>query len=670
MRHLSARLSAFGKSGLVGNAEHVAYGIVGIAIVHDGLAACVDRQILQPAACGLVGVEGLRTVAVFQVGALLELVIADAVHVVIAIGLVAAYLLQLTAEVVGVSDLLLVRVDHLQEAVVAVVGPLRHIGGNRLVGHNQRAAGLGDFAHLAVEVFDGSRSVLTEHQATDAVLRGVASAVVILYVVLRVVGIVDARQPVIIVVVGDGLAFLGKVGSLLGQHIAECIIGEGGDAACRMVHLGAAVAHIIYGGRHVAFGVGDSDQTVDAVILEGGGDFSVRTAELLGHDGLAAAVGIGSLLVAQSIDHGSYQCTAACIRGIGCQRLGFVGKGHFRGTVEYVIHRYGRRYSVKCLVEVRTLAQLFRDGIVSFGNTSECVIDIASADNHYVLCIGYRAFGCRSDHAVLLHLHGPTEAVHKGDGFHVIVRMLDVVVLRHGVCRGGDAVCRKFSLRVVFECNNIRYTRSQLVRAAYSGDASEVVHIGLVVEVVQVAAFLGDAVAVIEIACLASVAERIFHTFHIHVHFRFVAVLIPHALSLGIGRKCLLQDVAEAVITVVGDGFAVSELLRYPGQVVRVLRVIYRRYLVVDLSVPSGHGHIGRQSEDVPAAVGGIADGGLVVKLAVTLAAELALVAEPVGFQLTVVAGEVIFIPCLRGDHSLSGTFVLQVRRIAERYEG
>ena len=108
MRHLSARLSALGKCGLVGNAEHVAYGIVGIAIVHDGLAACVDRQVLQPAACGLVGVEGLRAVAVLQVGALLELVIADAVHVVIAVGLVAAYLFQLTAEVVGVSDLLLV----------------------------------------------------------------------------------------------------------------------------------------------------------------------------------------------------------------------------------------------------------------------------------------------------------------------------------------------------------------------------------------------------------------------------------------------------------------------------------------------------------------------------------------------------------------------------------
>ena len=50
MRHLSAHLSAFGKCGPVGNAEHVAYGIVGIGIVRDGLAACVDRQALQPMA--------------------------------------------------------------------------------------------------------------------------------------------------------------------------------------------------------------------------------------------------------------------------------------------------------------------------------------------------------------------------------------------------------------------------------------------------------------------------------------------------------------------------------------------------------------------------------------------------------------------------------------------
>lgn len=128
-------------------------------------------------------------------------------------------LFKLTAEVVRVSNLILIWINHLQQAVVAVISPLRHISCNRLVRHNQRAAGLSDFAHLAVEVLDGSRSVLTEHQAADAVLRGVAPAVIILHVILRVVGLVDARQSVIIVVVSDGLAFLGKVGRLIGQHM-------------------------------------------------------------------------------------------------------------------------------------------------------------------------------------------------------------------------------------------------------------------------------------------------------------------------------------------------------------------------------------------------------------------------------------------------------------------
>ena len=82
------------------------------------------------------------------------------------------------------------------------------------------------------------------------------------------IGIVDARQPVIIVIVSDGLAFLGKVGSLLGQHIAECIIRECGDAACRMVHLGAAVAPVIYGGRHIALRVGDTNKALYAVVFE------------------------------------------------------------------------------------------------------------------------------------------------------------------------------------------------------------------------------------------------------------------------------------------------------------------------------------------------------------------------------------------------------------------
>ena len=107
-------------------------------------------------------------------------------------------LFKLTTEIVRVSNLLLVWINHLQQAVVAVISPLRHISCNRLVRYNQRAAGLGDFAHLAIEVFNGTCSVLAEHQPTDTVLRGVAAIVVILHVVLRMVWVVDTRQTLIV----------------------------------------------------------------------------------------------------------------------------------------------------------------------------------------------------------------------------------------------------------------------------------------------------------------------------------------------------------------------------------------------------------------------------------------------------------------------------------------
>ena len=83
-------------------------------------------------------------------------------------------LFKLTSEVVRVGDFLLIRINHLQQAVVAVISPLRHISCDHLIRHNHRAAGLGDFAHLAIEVFNGTCSVLAEHQSTDTVLRGVA----------------------------------------------------------------------------------------------------------------------------------------------------------------------------------------------------------------------------------------------------------------------------------------------------------------------------------------------------------------------------------------------------------------------------------------------------------------------------------------------------------------
>ena len=171
-------------------------------------------------------------------------------------------LFKLTSEIVGVGDFLLIRINHLQQTVVAVVSPLRHIGCYRLVRHNHCAAGLCHLAHLAIEVFNGTCSVLTEHQSTDTVLRGVATTVVILHVVLRMIWVVDTRQTLIVVIVGYELAFLRKVGSLLGQHIAERIISETCDAACRMVHLSTAVTHVVSRGRHIALRVGDTNKAL------------------------------------------------------------------------------------------------------------------------------------------------------------------------------------------------------------------------------------------------------------------------------------------------------------------------------------------------------------------------------------------------------------------------
>ena len=175
-------------------------------------------------------------------------------------------LFKLITEIVRVGDFLLIRINHLQQTVVVVVSPLRHVGCNRLVRHNHRAAGLGDFAHLAIEVFNGTCSVLTEHQSTDTVLRGIATTIVILHVILRVVRIVDTRQTLIVVIIGDELAFFRKVGSLLGQHIAESIISETCNAACRMVHLGTAVTHVVSRGRYIALRVGDPNKALYGVV--------------------------------------------------------------------------------------------------------------------------------------------------------------------------------------------------------------------------------------------------------------------------------------------------------------------------------------------------------------------------------------------------------------------
>ena len=119
------------------------------------------------------------------------------------------------------------------------------------------------------------------------------------------VRIVDTRQTQIVVIIGDELAFLRKVGSLLGQHVAKRIISETCNAACRMVHLCTAVTHVVSRGRYIALRVGDTDKALYAVILKRGGNLTVRSALLDGLHRLATAIGMGSLNIMECIGHGS-----------------------------------------------------------------------------------------------------------------------------------------------------------------------------------------------------------------------------------------------------------------------------------------------------------------------------------------------------------------------------
>jgi len=64
-----------------------------------------------------------------------------------------------------------------------------------------------------------------------------------------------------------------------------------------------------------------------------------------------------------------------------------------------------------------------------------------------------------------------------------------------------------------------------------------------------------------------------------------------------------------------------------------------------------------------------VLDGGRIVELAVSVLAKTALVAVLVGLQLTMIAIEVVLIPCLGCNHTVCRSLILQVCRIAERYE-
>ena len=139
--------------------------------------------------------------------------------------------------------------------------------------------------------------------------------------------------------------------------------------------------------------------------------------------------------------------------------------------------------------------------------------------------------------------------------------MLDVEVLGDSVCRSGYAGLAELCLWLVLKRDDVVNACRQLVGTANLGDTTHIVNFSLVVEIVEVATFKGDAIAVIEITGLASVAPRIVYTLDIHVHLRLIAVLVPHTLARGICREGLLRYVAVTVILVVCHRSAVAELL-------------------------------------------------------------------------------------------------------------
>ena len=105
MAHLSACLATLWERSIVLNTEYVTHSVVAVGIVHNCTCLSIYYEVLQTSACRVIAVEGLRSVTILQVGALLKLVITYLVHIVITVGLVTTHMVYLSAEVVAVGYL-------------------------------------------------------------------------------------------------------------------------------------------------------------------------------------------------------------------------------------------------------------------------------------------------------------------------------------------------------------------------------------------------------------------------------------------------------------------------------------------------------------------------------------------------------------------------------------
>ena len=121
------------------------------------------------------------------------------------------------------------------------------------------------------------------------------------------------------------------------------------------------------------------------------------------------------------------------------------------------------------------------------------------------------------------------------------------------------------------------------------------------------------------------------------------------------------------VVLVIGNCRTVIQLLCNLRDVVGVVGSILCRHMVLNRAVTASNRNIDWKSEDVLAGSGGIFDSSRISELAVSGVAKTALVAVLVGLQLTMIAIEVILIPCLGCNHTVCRSLILQVCRIAER---
>jgi hypothetical protein len=178
--------TGYGHIGVL-HTQHVVHMVIGISIVHQLLAnlRALYAQIAQVAGFRIVGVVGLSSITILHIGALLKLIVAKITHIKVYSSAFCSFQAgKQSSSIVTVGELFTVGISHGLHAVPAVVGPLGHIRGHRLVGDDQCATHFSDFPHLAILEFLTAAAVNLKNKATSTVIRCTGFAILIDHIVL------------------------------------------------------------------------------------------------------------------------------------------------------------------------------------------------------------------------------------------------------------------------------------------------------------------------------------------------------------------------------------------------------------------------------------------------------------------------------------------------------